>query len=451
MYSVVYSVIYEAMQATARIFFQKAPAKRTKDDLCPVKLCITHKRERKYYSISELIKDRKWLFISEDDIEKVTGDNPRGKYRDIATEFKRITNKAENIINDISTFSFGQFEDRMFQKTTEWDNVFKAFIDHIQALRVEQRFGYAASFESTLRAVKEFNEKRTYSFTSRQKVSTRLADYLAGRPLNFVDITPKWLKSFELWLMKQGKSRSTVGIYTRNLRVLFNQAINIHKIKTSNPFTSYETKSSEGRKIALSAYDISRIANHKSKDSREVFYKDLFMFSFLGCGMNLADIARLRYSNIESEELSFIREKTKNSEKVSEKLLIPITPKMREIIETHGNKAIGFDSYIFPVLNPAWSEERKFLEVRQLTKQVNKYIKRIAKVAGIKENVSSYVARHSWATIARNSGTSVEFISFALGHSSVKVTQTYLKGFEKATREKHSIKIEGEIYGQVAG
>jgi integrase len=193
------------------------------------------------------------------------------------------------------------------------------------------------------------------------------------------------------------------------------------------------------------------IANYKSNNTQETFFRDVFMFSFLGCGMNLADIARLKYSNIENDELSFIREKTKNSAKNNEKLRIPITSKMREIIDSHGNKAIGYDSYIFPILNPAWREERKFAEVRQLTKQVNKYIKRIARSVGIQENVSSYVARHSWATIARNSGTSVEFISSALGHSSVKVTQTYLKSFEKSTREKHSTKIEGEVYGQAAG
>ena len=439
------------MQATARIYFQKAPAKRTTNDLCPVKLCITNNRVRKYYSIGELIKDRNWLFLSKSDIEKVTGDNPRGKYRDIALEYKRIINRAENIINEINSFSFNQFEEKLFQKSTEWDNVFKAAIDHIQSLKVEQRFGYAASFESTLRAIKEFHEKKTYNFTSRQKVVTRYSEYLAGKPLNFVDITSKWLKNFDLWLQKQGKSRSTVGIYTRNIRVLFNQAIKVHKIKVDNPFTAYETKSSDGRKIALSAYHISLIANYKSKNPQEAFFKEIFMFSFLGCGMNLADIARLKYSNIESEELTFVREKTKNSEKKSEKLQIPITPKMREIIEAHGNKAVGYDSYIFPILNPTWSEERKFAEIRQLTKQVNKYIKRIAKAVGIQDNISSYVARHSWATIARNSGTSVEFISSALGHSSVRVTQSYLKSFEKATREKHSVMIEGEVYGNVAG
>jgi site-specific recombinase XerD len=71
-------------------------------------------------------------------------------------------------------------------------------------------------------------------------------------------------------------------------------------------------------------------------------------------------------------------------------------------------------------------------------------------IVGIKEKVSSYVARHSFSTIAKNSGTSIEFISEALGHSSVTVTKRYLKSFEKATRTEHSEKMENEIYNQKA-
>ena len=438
------------MQATARIYFLKAPAKRNKDNLCPVKLCITHNRIRKYYSISEVIKDANWMFLSVSDIEKVSGDSPRGKYRDIAFEFKRITEVAEKVIDGINTFSFNQFEEKFFHKSTEWDNVLVAMVDHIKALKSEERFGYSASFESTLRAIKEFHEDKKFEFNSRQKVETRYTEYISGKPLNFVDITPKWLKKFEIWLKKQGKSKSTIGIYVRNVRVLFNIATKIHQIKAEYPFTLHKPKSSDGRKIALTAYQISLIANYKTKHPQEQFYRDIFMFSFLGCGMNMSDIARLKYSNIVDGEISFVREKTKNKEIREEKLHVPITKNMQTIIERFGNKAIGFDSYIFPILKAEWTEERKFAEVKQLIKQVNKYVRRIALLVGVKENISSYVARHSWATIAKNSGASVEFLSEALGHSSVKVTQGYLKNFEKSTREKHSEKMENTVYNQRA-
>lgn len=433
------------MQATTLIYFQKTKARRTKDDLCPVKLCVTHNRVQKYYSISKKINNQKWLFLSVDDIEKVTCDSPRGKYRDIAFEYKRIVKDAENVIKSINAFSFNQFEEKFFSKPTSWDNVFIALIDHIKELKSEGRFGYASSFESTLRAVKEFNENKKYEFKSRQKVETRTIDYLSGKPLNFVDINSKWLKNFEVWLHKEGKSKSTIGIYTRNIRVLFNIALRVHKINAEYPFDNYRPKTASSRKIALTAKQIGLIANYKTEDPQERFYRDLFMFSFLGYGMNLSDIARLKYSNIIDNEIEFVREKTKDEEANEDKIHVPLTSTMNKIIDRYGNKAVGFDSYIFPILKNDSSEEKKYAEIKQLVKQVNKYVGRIASIVGIKEKVSSLVSRHSFSTIAKNSGTSIEFISEALGHSSVNVTKRYLKSFEKATREEHSQKIENLI------
>jgi len=439
------------MQATTQIYFQKTKSKRTKENLIPVKLEIIHNRVQKYYSITEVIKKAEWLFLTTSDIEKVTGDSPRGKYRDIAFEFKRITDEAKKVINEINTFSFNQFEEKFFHKVTTWDNVFVAMWQHIQDLKSEGRFGYASSFESTLRAVKEFHTDKSFEFNPRKdKVENRMNNYITGKPLNFVDITPTWLKKFETWLQKAGKGTSTCGIYVRNIRVLFNLAIKKHKVRAEYPFTDHKPKKAKGRKIALTANQISLIANYKTEHPQEQFYRDIFMFSFLGNGVNLSDIARLKYSNIRDGEIEFVREKTKDEENEEDRLHVPISKNMQSIIDRCGNKAIGFDSYIFPILKPEWSEERNYAEIKQLTKQVNKYVRRIAKAVGIKEKISSYVARHSWATIAKNSGTSTEFISEALGHSSVIVTKRYLKSFEKSTREEHSEKMENSVYKQNA-
>lgn len=440
------------MQATARIYIQKAPAKRNKNNLCPVKLCITHNRVRKYYSINEVIKKTEWLFLSDEkannEIEKVTGNSPRGKYRDMAFEYTRIVDEAKEVIKNIDSFSFNQFEEKFFQKPTSWDNVFIAMVDHIKGLKVEGRFGYASSFESTLRAVKEFHEGKALKYTSKDKIEIR--DYQTGKTLNFVDITAKWLKNFETALQKKKKSKSTIGIYVRNIRVLFNLALKEHEVRAEYPFTKYKPKTAKGRKIAITALQISLIANYKTEHPQEQFYRDLFMFSFLGNGMNLSDIVRLKYSNIVDGEIEFVREKTKGEEPDEDKLHVPISKTMQEIIDRYGNKAIGYDSYIFPMLKPDWSEERNYAEVKQVTKQVNKYIRRIALKVGISENISSYTARHSWATITKNSGTSTEYISECLGHSSVLVTKKYLKGFEKSTRTEHSEKMENTVYKQKA-
>lgn len=434
------------MQATARIFYQKAPAKRTSDDKYPVKLCITHKGIRKYYSISPVVKDNHWTALSEDDMLKVTHESPRGRYKDIAHEFKRIVEEAESIINGLQIFSFNQFEDRFLNKPTTWDNVFTAMIDHIATLRNEGRIGYASSFESTLRAIKEFHEDKKLNFNCRKdKVSTRREKYLSGKALHFVDITPSWLVRFEAWMTKEGKRTATVGIYVRNIRTLFNLAVKKHNVRANNPFPDHQPKKGRGRKIALTALQISLIANYKTEDPGEQFYRDIFMFSFLSNGMNLSDIARLKYSNIIDGEFSFIRKKTEIEKRTEAPICVPITTTMQEIINRHGNRTIGHDAYIFPILRQEWDEEWNYAEIKQLTKQVNKYIRQIALKVGIKKKISSYSSRHSWATIAKNSGTSVEYISEQLGHSSVIVTKNYLASFEKATRVKHSQEIDNLI------
>ena len=442
------------MQATVRIFIQKAPAKKTIDGRHPVKLAITHKGQRKYYSLKEKIKDDNWLFISEDDIKCIwpqhkNGNqvNPRGNYKDIRNEYDRIVRLAQDIISNVNVFSFGQFEDKFFHSVGSWDNVLAAMVDHIQTLKLEGRLGYASSFESTLRAVKEFHTGRVFKYTCREKVETRYKDYLTGKALPFMDITPTWLTKFEKALKKKKSSKSTIGIYIRNIRVLFNLAIKKHGVKADYPFTEYSLKTSTGRKLALSAHQISLINNYQTDEPREQFYRDMFMFSFLANGLNLSDIARIRYSNIVGDSIYVVREKTKNKDEQTE-LKIPITNQMQNIINNQGSRAIGHDAYIFPVLSPKRDEHAHYAEIKQFTKMVNRHIRNIAKAVDINERVSSYTARHSWATISKNSGASTEYIKEALGHSNVLVTEKYLKSFEDSTRREHSNIIERQVNSQ---
>jgi integrase/recombinase XerD len=165
----------------------------------------------------------------------------------------------------------------------------------------------------------------------------------------------------------------------------------------------------------------------------------------LANGMNLSDISRLRKSNIVNGQIYFIREKTKGKAAQIE-IKVPITKQMQNTIDKYSAKSIGHDAYIFNILQSDWEEKRKYNAIKQLIKMVNHYIKAIAKDLEIHEEISSYTARHSWATIAKNSGTSIEYIKEALGHSNVIVTESYLKSFEDTTRRRHSEKIEQQIY-----
>ncbi|MFO7756139.1 MAG: hypothetical protein R6V34_09165, partial [Bacteroidales bacterium] len=75
------------MIATARIYIQKSPTRKTMDDFCPIKLCVTYNRKRRYYSIKEKIKNDDWLFVKSENIPKIMNDSPRGKYRTIRNEY----------------------------------------------------------------------------------------------------------------------------------------------------------------------------------------------------------------------------------------------------------------------------------------------------------------------------------------------------------------------------
>ena len=433
------------MQATARIKVLTAPDKRTKNDLCPVRLCITHNRQRRFFSIKEKVKNDDWCFISEDDIKKTFITSPRGKYRDIKFEYDRIVQEAKDIVNNMPVFSFGKFEHEFFNITSSWDNIFSAMVDHIQTLKSDGRFGYASSFESTLRAVKEFHTGKTLTYSNRVKVETRYKDYISGKKLHFIDITPTWLTRFEKWQIDQGRARTTIAIYMRNIRVLVNLAIRKHKIKMDYPFHEYRPKEAGGRKLALSAHQIRQIADYVTHDPEVIFFRDMFMFSFLANGMNVSDIARLRHSNIDNGSIHFVREKTKIKTRQTE-IHVPITKQMQSIIDRHGNRAIGHDAFLFPILQPDMTEQKQYMQVKQCVKMLNKHIRQIAKAINITDRVSSYTARHSWATIAKNSGASIEYIKEALGHSNVLVTEKYLKSFEETTRREHSERMEQAVY-----
>lgn len=438
------------MQATARIFFQTAPAKRTKDDLCPVKLCITHMRKRKYYSIVDKLKNNKWQFLSVDDIEKVTSDSPRGKYRDIAKDFKRINDEAETIINDIPNFSFNQFDEHFFNNVGSWDSVFSALWNHIQDLKNENRIGYASSFESTLRAVKEFHTGKIFKFNPRKdKIETRAKAYLTGKELRFIDITSSWLKKFEKWMIENNKSETSTGIYMRNLRVVFNLALK-KGVNAPYPFNDYKPISSESRKMALEPFEIALILNYETKDPQEEYYRDLFMFSFFCNGANLSDLCRLKWSNIKDGQILFERYKTKHKRKKTY-IAIEISETLQQIIDKIGIRSIGHDGYILKTLKTEWNETQCYASIKQETKNLNKYIRIIAKSVGLKQNISSYTARHSFASIQSASGISTIKLKDLLGHSSTNVTEGYIKSIDRKTNKEISTNLESIIKNQNAG
>ncbi len=425
------------MEVSLKIVLEKHRV--NKNDLTAVKLRVIHNRRAKYYSIKNYIKKNDWNFCSnQDELDEILNAT-RGTKKDIRFNYENIIRKASDIINSIPVFSFSKFEVLFTNKAGAWDHLHTAFDEKIKELSMEERNGYITTLQSTLTGIKCFCESKPFPRTIR--ISDH-ENYLKYKNLKFSDLTPSWLKSYENYLVKNNKSLSTIGIHMRNIRMLFNLAIKEHDVKAEYPFLKYKPKKSESNKRALTLQQVNLIASYEAEDkSWEQFSKDMFIFSFLANGMNVTDIFRLKFKNVHSGYIEFVRWKNINKEQQTP-VKVALTENLKAIIKRHGNKSINKNVYLFPILNNETSEKAIYKRIKQKTALINDNLKRIAKKLNfepeIASNISTYYARHSFATILKNSGESIEYIKESLGHTSTATTEKYLSSFDMEHRKKTS-------------
>lgn len=167
--------------------------------------------------------------------------------------------------------------------------------------------------------------------------------------------------------------------------------------------------------------------------------KDFWLFSYLCNGLNLKDICRLRYKDIDGDTLNVVRAKTQLSTKSNQKTIsIHLPDQAKEIIEKWGQHPVSPSSYVFPILTEGLTALRERQLIQHFTKLVNKYMGRIGESLGISKHITSYTARHSFSTVLKRSGAPIEYISESLGHSSFQTTQSYLDSFEDDARKQFS-------------
>lgn len=155
---------------------------------------------------------------------------------------------------------------------------------------------------------------------------------------------------------------------------------------------------------------------------------------YLCNGINIKDFCLLRFENLKGNILEFERAKTARTKRNIESIRIPLSEDAKRVIEKWGNKKITEKTFIFPVLENGLDPVRERQLIQQLTQVINSHMEAIAKSLEISSDVTTYAARHSFATILQRSGASTEFISEGLGHSNVRTTQNYLAGFEDESK-----------------
>jgi len=424
--------------------------KQKKDETYPLKLRVTYQRVPRAYGVKIKLYNGKVIdSLTVDDFERAQGIKAtnlkpvysldKETYKEINQRLTVIERRANDIINELREFSFTSFAARFTGKRGEPGNVFTAFETKIAELNKAGRVGTAITYYNTLTSLKKYHKE------------IRRSD-----KLTFDDLSTKYLKDYEAWLTsekiitigkekeqtknKPGATLTTVGIYLRNLRALHNEAIHNGEATAeaysfgSEKHFKYQIPAPRNIKKALKIADIKKIFDYKPANNTESLYRDIWLFSYLCNGANLKDISLLRYKDISETAITFRREKTARTNRKQLPITASNTELTKKIIETHGTRPQEPGNFVFPVLHPEYTPIQIHTVVQDLTYKVNRTMKVVRQAVGIPATITSYTARHSFASILKNSGVPVQFISESLGHSNVLTTAAYLDSLEDTAR-----------------
>ena len=261
----------------------------------------------------------------------------------------------------------------------------------------------------------------------------------AGPHIRFEAVTPSWLGRYSAFLQSEGKTQTTVAIHLRHLRAILNEARQQGIIRDAQyPFGRgrYEIQEGAGRKMALSLDQIGQIARYDDGSEATAKYRDYWLFLYLCNGINVADFVRLKFRDMVNGEICFVRQKTEHTTRARKEIRVSIVEQMRAIIDRWGNVPAP-DRFIFPVLDGSEDAMRRKMKTQFLTRAINKRMHAIGEALGI-GNISTYTARHSFATVLKRAGANIAYISESLGHQDLRTTENYLASFEREERIKNA-------------
>ena len=291
-----------------------------------------------------------------------------------------------------------------------------------------------------LKTVKQFYQELIEQYKANEKCGNRLIYKSSYNSINvftngnleipFSAIDVAWLNKYEKWLRSKGNKETTMSLMFRTLRSAYNKAIESKCARKSDyPFNDYKISkfdvSTEKRAIAKA--DVLKFSTDVHSIGKQQYVqlsKDIFIFSYLCGGINFTDIANLTKDNIiEGKRLHYIRQKT------GKLIKLGLSEEALKIIKRYAVESKG---YLFPILNAQLHKTplQKQNRIHKMLGKVNKNLKLLAAQLGVEANLTTYVARHSFASVLKKSGVNIALISEALGHSDLTTTQIYLDSFD---------------------
>ena len=289
----------------------------------------------------------------------------------------------------------------------------------IGMLKREGKFPAMHVYACTLRSYEKFCAEERYPKNTTASLSMQEI------------FTPERLKEYEDWLAGQQSSPNTISTYMRTLQAVYNRWMS-PGIEGYNPvlFKDVYTKVESRTKRALTAEQMEQLRNTDFSvlTLRQQQVLTYFLLMFMLRGMPFIDLAHLRKSDLRNRRITYRRHKT------GKLMVVDVPPDAMRLLQKYRDKTDS--EYLFPLLHGGLFMEEHHHRYQETLRHFNRELARLMKQLLPGVSVSSYTARHTWATLAYHSGVPVGLISQSLGHSSIRVTMTYLKPFDAEVRDR---------------
>ena len=379
-----------------------------KDGKCPLFIRFTHNRTSKLIGLGITIPPDCW------DAERqiVTEDCPNGRKVQFSIDSK--LREWEKKIDRLEAFEMEVTFDTLFEPKGKRINctVNDYFTQIIERLESAEKYGSGSKHRVTRSLLNSFRPNA-----------------------RFTDIDLAFLNDFEIFLRKRGNQNNSIATKFSVFKAVYNKAIaESIFIPRDNPFLRFKVGRlwTDTRKRSIVKEDIIKLTNITISESESTPFtqlsQDIFIFSYLMAGINFKDIAGLRHKDIYNGRVYYKRHKT------GKEMNCPLIPQAKAIIDKYSQEEHSQDDYIFPILdrNIHITEQQKYNRVHKVLGKVNRELHSLGEKIGLNITLTTYVARHSFATVLKRSGVNIAIISESLGHSDLATTQIYLDSFENS-------------------
>ena len=364
---------------------------------------VIHKRKVKYISTEHQIYAYEWdekaetIVVAAESERKGTLAMMQCKIDKAFKQLRSILDRTERCHKDYTVDDLC----KAFIKEQTYKTVF-VFL-HEQATKKEQmkRLGTARTYGNAYRRFKAFRE---------------------DVDLTFDELTPDMIECYEAWLIDRRLKQNSIRCYLRTLNTLLCKAVAEGLLSNRNLFSRVRLSYVKTTKRAISEKELKVIANLELPEhSTMALARDIFMFSFYMRGMPFVDIAYLRKTDLKNGMWTYCRRKTNQC------LMVEWEKAQQKILDRYAHQTEN-GPYLLPIINK--EDGTEYLQYQRMQTNINRALKKIGEMAELKMPLTTYVARHTWASVARDMNIPISIISEGMGHNSIKTTQVYLNSID---------------------